>query len=263
MSTTIVLLGLVVAFGGHRATGRLLDPLFSRGAAATGRDPEDPGLAWELVESDVTKLLAAGLLVAYVLVVEGRGIGSLSGRRLDPLLAVVAVVGGLAVMLGQNVVTRPLYDRLGVGGDLEEDMADLGSLSLGQRAMVALVAGVTEEVLFRGYPVERLVEYTGSPLLAGGVSVLAFGLAHYGFWDRGSTMKITVTGGFLTGIYLVTRSLPVVIAVHALNDLVGLVLAARLEGGEGEDGGSGEADEPPTDGQSPATAGDPPRSRQD
>lgn len=237
----VVTVGLVVAFGGHRATGRLLDPLFARIAAAAGREPDDPGLAWELVESDVTKLVAAGVLVGYVLLVEGRGIGSLSGRRLRPLLAVVAVVGGLAVMLGQNVVTQPLFDRLGVGGGLEGDLTDLGSLSLAQRVVVAVVAGVTEEVLFRGYPIERLTEVTGSPLLAGGVSVIAFGLAHYGFWGRGSTVKITVAGAFLTGIYLVTRSLPVVIAVHALNDIVGLVLAARFEGGSGEDTQDGDA----------------------
>lgn len=239
----VVAVGLALAFGGHRVIGRGLDPPFARVAAGAGRDPDDPGLAWEMVESDATKLLAAGLLVAFVLVVEGRGVGSLTGRRLRPLLFVVAVAGGLAVMLGQNVVTQPLYDRLGVGGDVEGELADLGSLSLGQRLVVALVAGVTEEVLFRGYPVERLVELTGSPLLAGGVSTLAFGLAHYGFWDRGSTVQITVTGGVLTGIYLVTRSLPVVIAVHALNDAVGLVIAARIDGGD-DDPGDPDADDP-------------------
>jgi len=255
MSVPTTLVGLIAAFGGHRAIGRLLDPLFARMAAATDRDPEDPGLAWQLAESDAAKLLACGFLLGYVLVVEGRGLESLTGRRLRPLLAVVAVAGGLAVMLGQNAVTQPLFDRLGVGGDLEGDMADLGSLSLSQRVVVGVVAGVTEEVLFRGYPIERLIELTGSPLLAGGVSVFAFGVAHYGFWDRGSTVKITVTGAVLTVIYLVTRSLPVVIAIHALNDVVGLLIAARLEAGD-DDGGTVAAenegdgsDDPDSDGK--------------
>jgi len=113
-----------------------------------------------------------------------------------------------------------------------------------ERLVVAGTAGVTEEVPYRGYAVERVTALTGSPLLAAAVSLVAFLAAHVGeHWSRAAAVQMAQPTVVLLALYLWTHSLPVVMAVHALNDAVGLLLADRA----GDDG-SGETRTDPTAG---------------
>lgn len=212
--------GLLVAFGGVSAFPRLFD------RAGLGDALEAVGTD-EVLISDCYKWLTAGALLGWVLLVEGRPLGSVSGRRLDPLAFAGVVVAGVAVMLAVSAAVPVLFERLGLDS-IEEGMTRLSERSVGSIIVTAVTAGVTEELLYRGYAIERLAELTGSPLLAGVLSVAAFGIAHYGdFWERDQTLQITVSGAVLAGLYLVTRSLPALIAVHAIHDTLGMLLAKR------------------------------------
>jgi membrane protease YdiL (CAAX protease family) len=87
-----------------------------------------------------------------------------------------------------------------------------------------IVAGVTEEILYRGYAIERLAFLSGRRWLAGLLSGLAFLVAH---WSWGATQLIVVAFAtvILVGLYLWRRDLPCCILAHVLTDLVGFVLA--------------------------------------
>ena len=181
------------------------------------------------LERDLIKWVVTLVLIGYVLVIEGRPVGSLSGARLQPLDFVGIAFAGTALLLAASVVTTPVLDRFGLSGDgIDEGLASFAPLSMPRRIGVALTAGVTEEVIYRGYLVERLIELTGSGLLAGGVSVAAFVGTHTGSWSADAMARMVVPAVLLTAIYLWTRSLPAVIAIHALNDAVGLALAGRF-----------------------------------
>ena len=184
-------------------------------------EPDDMG-------SHALKWLPAVILAVYATVVEDEELSSL-GVRWDgpePLLKRVAV--GLAVLLGANVVLEPLHERLGID-DLEAGIAAYEETSIPERLFVALTAGVTEEVLYRGYLLERLETETDSRLLAAVGSTLAFVLAHKGDqWDWGSLPLIAQPAALLTLFYLRTRDLLAAIAIHALDDVVGLLALERV-----------------------------------
>jgi membrane protease YdiL (CAAX protease family) len=93
--------------------------------------------------------------------------------------------------------------------------------------LTPVVAGVTEEILYRGYAVERLQFLCGRPWLAGVIAGAAFLLTH---WSWGGAQMIIV--GFatiiLTGLYMWRRDLWSCILAHTAADLIGFTLA-RLQ----------------------------------
>ena len=86
------------------------------------------------------------------------------------------------------------------------------------------MAGVTEEILYRGYAVERLAFLTGRRWVARLIAGAAFLFAHAAW---GGTQIILVAFGtaIFVGLYLWRRDLPCVMLAHASADLIGFALA--------------------------------------
>jgi len=207
------LTGLVLAFGGFEITGRVTDAL----------DLPSDGL-WP----HVTKWLPTLSLLGFVRVVEDEPLSSIGWRPIEPRRFVRETAIGLAVMLGANVVVQPVLRRFVDSAGIEAGLGSFADLSIPERLFVAVTAGTTEEIAFRGYAVERLATLTGNASFGGLISLVAFVLGHASeTWDRSALVHITQPTAVLTVIYLRVRSLPVVVAVHALNDAIGLLLADR------------------------------------
>jgi membrane protease YdiL (CAAX protease family) len=87
-----------------------------------------------------------------------------------------------------------------------------------------IVAGVTEEIVYRGYAIERLALLTGRRWLAGLVAGAAF-LAVHVSWGGAQLILVAFATVVFVGLYLWRRDLPCVILAHVLADLIGFVLA--------------------------------------
>ena len=94
--------------------------------------------------------------------------------------------------------------------------------------MAAVGGGTVEELLYRGYAVERLATLSSSYLVAGVVVVLIFGFAHLPFWGPGPSLSTLITGGALTAFYIWRQDLIANAIAHALTDIVGLLALANL-----------------------------------
>ncbi|GAB1472239.1 type II CAAX endopeptidase family protein [Chloroflexota bacterium] len=83
-----------------------------------------------------------------------------------------------------------------------------------------VTAGVTEEVLFRGYPLERLYEMTGNKWLSGLISLAFFVAIHAAGWNMAHVVGVVIPLGIiLTGLYFWRRNLLFVMIVHVVIDL--------------------------------------------
>ena len=182
------------------------------------------------IRRHVPKWLPAALVAGYVRLVEGRDAASVGLRWDGPRAFLRRVAVGLAVMLGANVVVQPLLDRLDDDGEFAADIAAFTELSYGERLFVALTAGVTEELLLRGYAFERLAEWSDSEGVAAAVSTAVFVLLHRGeTWSWQSVLRITQPAAITTALYMRWRDLLALMTVHALNDAIGLLLVERFE----------------------------------
>jgi membrane protease YdiL (CAAX protease family) len=153
-------------------------------------------------------------------------VASFGPELLGGMAAGVSTSVVIAVILAQRNARRAVAPMLGdVGALLPRNAAETG-----WTALLAVNAGISEEVFFRLLLPLLLVLVFGNAALAFAVAGIVFGLAHvYQGWV--GVLATFVLGLVLTGFYLVTDSLLAPIVVHVLIDLVGLVIrptAARL-----------------------------------
>lgn len=127
-----------------------------------------------------------------------------------------AVLGG--------VIAAKIVDQGGsaVVGDIEPLMPRTWA-ETGYTMLLALNAGLGEELLFRLFLPLLLALLSGSATFAFVTAALVFGLMHVYQGVFGVLMTM-VLGCILTAIYLVTGSIWVAIAIHAGIDVMGLVV---------------------------------------
>jgi membrane protease YdiL (CAAX protease family) len=99
--------------------------------------------------------------------------------------------------------------------------------TLAQLALVSLLAGVGEELLFRGVFQPVLSDWLGVP---GGLAVTSvlFGVAH--LVTPTYAVLTTLVGVYLGSLWLLTGDLAAPIITHALYDFAALVYLTRWEG---------------------------------
>lgn len=90
-----------------------------------------------------------------------------------------------------------------------------------------ITAGVTEELLFRGYLLPRLEFFIRNRQVAIFLSSLLFGLGHYGFGTFTNVAGAMVIGWILALYYDRFRNIKVMILFHILWDTAGLYLNFR------------------------------------
>ena len=134
--------------------------------------------------------------------------------------AIGAALGGAVLaMSGGSIYLHLKAGKPVVAEDVELGLTRLTSPPLWFRWAGVLTAGITEEIVFRGYPVERLQEITGSTWLAAALPLAVFVLAHLSAWSAGHLVGVFVGGSLLTGLYLWQHDLVACMIAHVLMDL--------------------------------------------
>jgi len=166
---------------------------------------------------DGVKWLLLFALLGIVVVFEDEplsSVGFVRPRALDLGWALLVAVLGVAAF----VVTEPLVTALGL--PVQEGIPQ-PSLAVG--LVTVLTAGITEEVLFRGYPIERLLDAGYGPVAAGGITWGVFTVAHVPSYPAGNLVQIGLVALAFTAVYARVRSLVPVVVGHVLLDLVGVL----------------------------------------
>jgi membrane protease YdiL (CAAX protease family) len=179
-------------------------------------------VAMDLAASWAATFLILGLVVAW----ERRPLASIGFRSAGWRGLLLGVAGFLLGAL-LFIATAPLVLALGLEGTTPGIMR-LAQLSLAERAMVVVTAGVTEEVLFRGYPIERLAGLLGGVGRAATIAYLVFVALHLPFWGPGGTIQIGAWSVVVTWLYVKTRSLLPGMLMHLLNDAYAFLLLPLL-----------------------------------
>lgn len=89
-----------------------------------------------------------------------------------------------------------------------------------------LTAGITEEIIFRGYLIERVDEISSKKVLGLIISVIAFVLPHTLSWNLTHVIAVVIPMGTLLAlIYLWKRNLVLNMIIHIVIDLPLVVMA--------------------------------------
>ncbi|GAA1616138.1 type II CAAX endopeptidase family protein [Nonomuraea maheshkhaliensis] len=182
--------------------------------------------AWLLGDDDravdfdlvlVSRWIAAALLLGFVRAVERRPLSSVglhAPRGRDVLITV-----GLAVLA--LVVSVTLYGLvMGTGPDQQSPSGQIvASLSVAGSVHLIVNAAVVEELFFRGFLMERVIELA-RPWLAALVSYVVFVGSHVPGSGGATTLTMVAVGSLLfVGLYWVRRNLLLCIGAHAIGNL--------------------------------------------
>jgi membrane protease YdiL (CAAX protease family) len=151
------------------------------------------------------------------------GLKRLSGRALA--WGAAGFVALLALFMTAQVVIASLGARPSAPA---VSFADIPAWLI---VLMALRAGVVEEILFRGYAITRLEAVTGRTWVAATLSLLVFVALHAGSWSPSHLLFVSLAGGALTALYLWHRNLTANIIAHTLFDVAGLLLAKYAAAG--------------------------------
>jgi membrane protease YdiL (CAAX protease family) len=187
-----------------------------------GRKPEDMAIPSRVVITIVEEWAVAILLLAIVIFWERQSLASLGIKKMtgrDWLWGILGfVIGAISFML-----TGPIVNALGLG-TTSAGIMQLAQVPFLLRMAVVLTAGITEEIMFRGYPIERLHTLTGRLGLSAALAYIVFVLLHIPFWGLGGTIQIGVWSIIVTLLYIKRRNLPACMLMHILNDAYAFLL---------------------------------------
>jgi membrane protease YdiL (CAAX protease family) len=144
-------------------------------------------------------------VLAYVRFAERRPVTSLGLRAPslpDVLWAATVGVVSIAGVAGIFFGLLPLLHL-----SEAQPLGRLLATPLWWRLIAAVRAAVAEEVLFRGYALERLADLTGSLHIAAVISWLVFTVEHVGPWGWGHLLIAGFGGLTLTLLYVWRRNL--------------------------------------------------------
>jgi uncharacterized protein len=171
--------------------------------------------------------IALCAIAAIVFVIVRRGeqlpIASIGARRPTWQSAVSAAGVVVVAWYGLPLLTAPLMNALDVG-DFQPGLHAIAGQPVWWRVCVALSSGVVEELLYRGYAVERLATLTGRLSWGGAIATVAFGMAHVPFWGPGPALAADLPfGAIMVAFYVWRRDLFANAAAHTTLLLIGML----------------------------------------
>jgi membrane protease YdiL (CAAX protease family) len=179
-----------------------------------------------LAVQSLALLAMAGLVAAVLLILtrwEGLPLAAIGLHA--PSWRGVAIGIGIAALF--IAVIGPLLLRmpgwLGLAG-FEAGRQEIAAMPVSLLLLSIIIVGAAEEVLYRGYAIERLEALTGSVVLACALSSAVFALAHVPLWGWGPSLTTLISGAIFAALYAWQRDLFPLILAHILTDIAGLAL---------------------------------------
>jgi uncharacterized protein len=166
---------------------------------------------------------AATLLILLILVAgERQPLAAIGVRRLTWASVGYGVALGVLVIL-----TFPLASLILKSLNIpnpQTALAEVATMPLWLRVATLLTAGITEEILFRAYPISRLKAATGSMAIAVMVPFVVFVALHLPSWGAAHLLFVSIAAALFTFAFVWRRNLWTNVIGHILADSVPLLI---------------------------------------
>jgi membrane protease YdiL (CAAX protease family) len=178
-----------------------------------------------LIGNELIWWALVGVLLLYVTRVERRPLSSI-GLKVPGLknLALGVALGLLTIaLLGALYLWVLPALQLEDQAAASANAASLMATPFWWRLLSTLRAAVAEEILFRGYPIQRLLELSGSKIAATLVPCAVFTAAHLSSWGSSHTPIVALAAVTFSLAYLWRRNLWITIIAHFMVDAISIL----------------------------------------
>ena len=182
-------------------------------------------LSLDLKLFEVAMWLLLGFILLWIYLVEKKTIASIGWKKVGIKTVLYGTGLGVVMFIIFGICTVLIQT---IGLELNQDVAKLiAGQPLPFLLLIALRAAVVEEVLYRAFAFERLLELTKSKFIAGIIPVILFTLVHLE-WGVGHLFFVFIVGGLFMLVYIMKRNLTMVIVAHFVTDVLALVVLPLL-----------------------------------
>ncbi|TCL63357.1 CAAX prenyl protease-like protein [Hydrogenispora ethanolica] len=167
--------------------------------------------------------LSVLVLTLYIIVIERRGLASIRlARPTKKDLEWACIFWGIGMSWNwiMNMIAPQPHN---------EGLDTLINLPLPVIIALIITTAVTEEILFRGYSIERLRELTGKLWIAVSLSFMVFVFPHIQFFETQWLLYHGIGTVFIYILYVWRRNLWACILTHFLSNAPLLILAIGLD----------------------------------
>lgn len=166
--------------------------------------------------------LAVAALLTFVLLVERRSVSSIlikrpNGKDIETAL----FYWGIAMAWSWLAMTL-------LPPEQDSGTASLVALSIPVLLGMIITTAITEEILFRGYPIERINEFTSTAWIGPAVSFAVFLVPHLTFFGAGWLLYHGGGTVMIYALYLRRRNLVACMLLHFLVNVPILIPASGL-----------------------------------
>ncbi len=211
--------GLIVSLFGVKYIGRIFNSFNFFGDTYSG----------QLIFSDIKKWILVLIIFIIILFWENRAFISIGFRETSYKSIIQAAILGVISVILAMFILGIVYNVLGL--EEPDTLSNIASVPIMIKLMTITTAAVTEEILYRGYSIERINELSGSLLLAGIISGFIFLAIHYSDWGIAGAIPQVIFTIFLVSFYIKTRDLKACIVMHwVINFLMIIVLPSLMAG---------------------------------
>ncbi len=153
---------------------------------------------------------------------ENESLISIGFKKLTYETFLIGFIGGIGSMVIMGL-SHFIFKKIGPN-KTENTYGELTKLSNNHRVLIVLTAAVVEEILYRGYAIERLSLFTNHIWFAGIISTLFFTAAHVFRWSLRHLIPVFLTGLFLAFLYILEKDIIACIIAHLIVDAVAFIL---------------------------------------
>ncbi|GAB3779460.1 CPBP family intramembrane glutamic endopeptidase [Dyella agri] len=171
---------------------------------------------WHLVGNEAIWWIYIAAMLLYVRKVERRPLSSIGFRKPGIGNTLIGVAAGLAVLAVLGAMYFLILPALHLG-DAASGNALLAT-PWWWRFISTVRAAVSEEVMFRGYAMQRIEELSGSRAIALLLSLTVFTIDHVAYWGWSHELIVATGGLAFSLLYLWRRNLWVNIIAHFIVD---------------------------------------------
>ena len=158
-------------------------------------------------------------VLGFTRTVENRPLETIGWKPLSWKSALMAVGLGILLSLSVPVLTL-LVSTIFPPSDTGTITQVTSNFPWWVLLLSVFTAGITEEILFRGYALERLHEITRNKWMSGLISLVFFVAVHATGWNAAHIVGVVLPLGIiLTGLYFWQRNLLFVMIVHMIINL--------------------------------------------
>lgn len=184
-------------------------------------------LALNLIQGEIGFWVLLVLIISWIYLFEKKTLASIGWQKLTLITVITGLGLGVILFIVFGVIMTAVQ---AIGLPLNQDIAQLiSNQPMLLLILIALRAGVVEEVLYRGYAYERLFDLTKSKWLAALIPIIIFTLVHLP-WGVGHLVFVFLVSGIFMLLYMAKRNLPLLIIAHFTTDVLALIALPYLLG---------------------------------